>query len=175
MADFKKYFPTLVQWEGAAFENVPGDKGGPTKYGVILEEWKTKGYDKDGDKDIDVDDLKLINANDAQVIAKTHYWDKLKGDQIANQSIAEFIVDFAYNCGVITAAKKTQEVLGVTQDGIFGPITVAKINSTNQKEFFDKLKARRERYYRAIVENNSSQNKFLKGWLNRNNSFKFKV
>ena len=30
MADFKKYFPTLVKWEGSSFEIVPGDAGGPT-------------------------------------------------------------------------------------------------------------------------------------------------
>jgi lysozyme family protein len=173
MADFNKYFPTLVKWEGAAFTNTPGDAGGPTKYGVILSEWKAKGWDKDGDGDIDVNDLKLITAQDAASIAKAHYWDKLKADQINNQSIAEFLVDFAYNCGVGTAAKKIQEVVGVTKDGVIGPDTLRVINSSNQHDTFDKLKQKRESYYRAIVAGNPSQAKFLKGWLNRNNSFKF--
>lgn len=175
MAKFDSYFPKLVEWEGAAFENVPGDNGGPTKYGVILSEWKEKGWDKDNDGDIDVEDLKKINANDASSIAKSHYWDRLKCDQITNQSIAEFIADFAYNCGVSAAAKKTQEVLGLTEDGNIGPKTLAAINGANQEDLFNKLKARREKYYRAIVANNASQNKFLAGWLNRNNSFKFKA
>jgi lysozyme family protein len=173
MADFKKYFPTLIKWEGTSFEVVPGDAGGPTKYGVILAEWKAKGWDKDGDKDVDVDDLKLITASDAADIAKTHYWDKLKADRIANQSIAEFIVDFAYNCGVGTAAKKVQEILGVTKDGVVGPITLKAINEADQQQFFDTLKQKREDYYRAIVANKPSQAKFLRGWLRRNNSFSF--
>lgn len=178
MADFKLYFPTLCEWEGTVFENVPGDKGGATKYGVILEEWVRLGYDKDGDKDIDVDDLKLINAQDASTIAKSHYWDKLKGDNINNQSIAEFIVDFAYNCGVTTAAKKTQIALGFTGtdiDGKFGNKTVEAINKANQEGLFNKIKELRDLYYKAIVSNNPSQLKFLKGWINRNNSFKFKA
>jgi lysozyme family protein len=175
MANFEKYFPTLVEWEGAAFENVPGDNGGPTKYGVILSEWIAQGWDKDNDGDIDVEDLKKINANDAQAIAKSHYWDRLNGDLINNQSIAAFIVDFAYNCGVSTAAKKTQEVLGLDQDGKLGPHSVSAINEADQEDLFNKLKARREKYYHAIVDNNPSQSKFLKGWLNRNDSFKFKA
>lgn len=174
MADFKKYFPTLVKWEGAAFTNTPGDAGGPTKYGVILTEWKAKGWDKDGDKDIDVNDLKLITADDAAGIAKAHYWDKLKADNINNQSIAEFLVDFAYNCGVSTAAKKIQGVLGITADGVIGPGSLKSINEANQEQLFNNLKAKRESYYRAIVANKPSQSKFLKGWLNRNNSFHFK-
>lgn len=173
MADFKKYFPTLVKWEGAVFENVPGDAGGPTKYGVILSVWKAKGWDKDGDTDIDVDDLKLITSNDAMIIAKSHYWDKLKADSIVNQSVAEFIVDFAYNCGVGTSARKVQEVLGIPVDGVVGSITLMAINRANQEDLFNKLKQKRRNLYLAIVARRPSQIKFLKGWLNRNNYFKF--
>lgn len=173
MADFKKYFPTLVKWEGSSFEIVPGDAGGPTKYGVILSEWKAKGWDKDGDKDIDVDDLKLITADDASTIAKAHYWDKLKADSINNQSIAEFLVDFAYNCGVITAAKKIQECLGITADGVIGPMSIKSINEANQEQLFNALKTKRRNYYLAIVARKPLQVKFLKGWLRRNDSFNF--
>lgn len=173
MADFSKYFPTLIKWEGTSFDIVPGDAGGPTKYGVILSEWKYKGWDKDGDKDIDVDDLKLITMADASIIAKTHYWDKLKADNIKNQSVAEFLVDFAYNCGVGTAAKKIQEVLGVNADGVIGNITLGAINNANQEDLFNNLKTKRRNYYLAIVARKPSQIKFLKGWLRRNDSFKF--
>ena len=173
MADFKKYFPTLVKWEGSSFEVVPGDAGGPTKYGVILAEWKAKGWDKDGDKDIDVNDLKLITADDAASIAKTHYWDKLKADDIKNQSIAEFLVDFAYNCGVATAAKKIQECLGVIIDGNIGPKSIKAINEADQKQLFNNLKTKRRNYYLGIVARKPLQFKFLKGWLRRNDSFKF--
>jgi lysozyme family protein len=172
MAKFSLYFPKLLLFEGG-FGNDSADKGGPTKFGVILKEWISKGYDKDHDGDIDVNDLKLITVEDAAKIAKPYYWDKVKGDLIKSQSVAEFITDWAYNSGVGTATKKTQRLLGLPDDGDFGPNTLLAVNNADPKTLFDRLKASREAFYRAIVQNNPSQNKFLKGWLNRNNSFKF--
>lgn len=174
MANFSKFFPILMKHEGGSkFTNIPGDKGGATKWGIILDTWIKCGADKDCDGDIDVNDLKLSTEQDAMEVSKKIYWDKIKGDCIYSQSIAEFIFDWAYNSGVQTAAKKVQQLLGLQADGVIGDKTVKAINDANPKELFTKLKNRREEFYKAIVANNPSQAKFLKGWLNRNNSFNF--
>jgi lysozyme family protein len=120
-----------------------------------------------------INDLKLINDNDAMGISKTHYWDKFKGDSIINQSVANFIVDFAYNCGVSTATKKVQICLGLKANGIIDNNLINKINTTNQENLFNQLKVLRINYYNAIVNKNPPQSKFLKGWLNRVNDFTF--
>lgn len=173
MSDFKKYFPILVEWEGSAFENVAGDNGGPTKYGIILSEWIAKGYDKNGDGIVDVNDLKLITANDAMSIAKSHYWDRCKADDIENQSIANMLVDFSYNCGVGLAIMKIQQCVGVIADGVIGDKTITAINTEPQETLFNNLKAVRLKYYQDIVHNHPKQIKFLKGWNNRTQSFTF--
>lgn len=174
MADFKLYWPTLVKWEGSEYEDVEGDSGGPTKYGVILSEWVKSGYDKDGDGDIDKFDLMKINADDAIKIAKTHYWDKLKADQINNQSVAEILVDSAYNQGIGFTIPMIQKIIGVNADGIVGNGTLTSINSNDPKSLFDKIKKARLDRYDWIVKTYPKNQKFYKGWINRLNSFNFK-
>jgi lysozyme family protein len=174
MADFKKLFPRILDSEGRSYENVPGDNGGPTKMGIILSEWKVKGYDKNKDGKIDENDLKLITEDDAYKIYKINYWDVIRGDEINNQVITEFICDWGVNCGIGLSVRKVQSILGLEADGKFGPKTLESINKANQKDLFNKLVESRTNYYNAIVQNHPVQSKFLKGWLNRTNSFKFK-
>lgn len=173
MADFNLYFPTLLKLEGG-LSNDPKDKGGLTKYGITLKEWIRNGRDINGDGIIDGKDLKLITIEDAAKIAKPNYWDIIKGDQIDSQSLAEFICDWAYNSGTVSTIKKVQEVIGTTSDGIMGKQSLKILNTGDKQFLFNNLKGRREQFFLNIVKGDPSQEKFLKGWLNRNNSFKFK-
>lgn len=60
---------------------------------------------------------------------------------------------------------------GLLVDGVIGKRTTQLINSLDEVKLFRmSLKYRRNRFY-AIVENDKSQGKFLKGWLNRLRSF----
>ena len=172
MADFNLYFPILLKLEGG-LSNDPLDKGGLTKYGVTLAEWINNGYDKTGDGKIDAADLKIISTQDAANIAKPLYWDRMLGDKINSQSVAEFVCDWGYNSGIVTAIKKLQIALNMPVDGIMGNITLKSVNSKDSQVLFNYLKSAREQFYRNIVKANPSQIKFLNGWLNRNNSFKY--
>lgn len=173
MAQFIPFFTKLMKFEGGWVDD-PDDRGGATNLGVTLEEWIANGYDKDGDGDIDKQDLRKITLQDAANIAKPLYWDRVKGDEIQSQSVAEFIADWAYNSGVGTAVKKTQRLLGLKDDGQLGSKSLLAINSAQPQQLFNLLKASRQAFYNAIVKNDESQRKFLKGWNNRLNSFEFK-
>ena len=56
MADVMKLAPFILSFEGG-FVNDPDDRGGATNKGVTIATWRKVGYDKDGDGDIDFNDL----------------------------------------------------------------------------------------------------------------------
>jgi lysozyme family protein len=173
MAKFENFVDRLLVLEGG-FAILKNDKGGATKYGVTLQTWKEFGHDKDGDGDIDVEDIKLLTPEDAKSRAKKIFWDYFKADQIKNQSIAEFICDWGYNSGRTTIAKKVQTLLGLKTDGIFGSQTLTRINTINQEQLFNLLKLSRMDFVKKIVERDPTQERFYNGWVNRIQKFFFK-
>ena len=99
MADVRKLAPFILKWEGG-FVNDPDDLGGATNMGVTIGTWKSCGYDKDGDGDIDVDDLHLLTREDVvNRVLKPHYWDRWKADEIKSQSVANILVDWVWASG----------------------------------------------------------------------------
>ena len=167
MSEIKKLAPWILKWEGN-FVNDPLDKGGATNKGVTIAVWKAQGYDKDGDGDIDVADLKLISVEDATMIMKKNYWDRWKADQIKNQAIANTLVDWVWGSGA-WGIKIPQRILGVKDDGIVGIKTLEALNKQNPKEFLEKLYLARFNFLDGIVASNPSQKRFIKGWKNRMN------
>ena len=172
MANVKLLLPFILSWEGG-FVNDPLDKGGATNKGVTIATWKRCGYDKDGDGDIDVNDLRLISKDDVlNRVLKPHYWDKWKADQIKSQSVANILVDWVWGSGA-NGRKIPQKLLGLTVDGIVGPKTLAAVNSSDALVLFNTIKAEREAFLWRIVERDPTQKRFIKGWLNRLNALKF--
>lgn len=173
MAKVELLAPKILKWEGG-FVNDPDDLGGATNKGVTIATWKQCGYDKDGDGDIDVVDLKLITVKDmTDRILKPHYWDRWKADTINNQSIADILVDWVWGSGKwgITIP---QQLLGVEADGLVGNKTIQALNSYNQKELFQKIFNARVNYLDNICRKRPANKKFYRGWINRLNDFKFK-
>jgi len=171
MAKVELLSPKIFRWEGG-FVDDPSDHGGATNMGVTIATWKQVGYDKDGDGDIDVDDIRLLTRADATIVLKKFYWDRWKADQILNQSVANILVDWVWSSGkwgIIIP----QRLLSVSQDGIVGSQTITALNSQNQQQFFTKVMGERVKFILDLIRRDPSQGRFKKGWLNRLNDFNF--
>lgn len=190
MANVDILLPYILKWEGG-FVNDPADAGGATNKGVTIATWRQVGYDKDGDGDIDVADLKLLtNADVRNRVLKPAYWDRWKADQINSQKIANILVDWVWGSGK-HGIVIPQRLLGVKPDGIVGNKTLAAVNFADPDQLFDAIFRARVDFLHEITRNSIAKyerkigrkaterelmkytnKRFLNGWLNRLNDIK---
>lgn len=166
MARIDVLAPFILSFEGGLV-NDPLDRGGATNKGVTIGTWRKVGYDKDGDGDIDVADLRLITERDAvERVMKPHYWDRWKADRIESQSVANLLVDWVWGSGA-HGIKIPQRILSVEDDGIVGPKTLAALNARDPRRLFNDIRAYREEFIAKIIRKNPTQGRFRAGWLRR--------
>lgn len=171
MARVDILWPFVKSWEGG-FANHPHDKGGATNMGITIATWRKQGYDKNGDGDIDVDDLMFITEDDVYRIFKLDYWNRWQAARIRNQNIANILVDWLWSSGTY-GIKIPQRLLGVEMDGVVGPETLAALNSQEPEAFFTRLKQERADYLNRICITTPTNKTFLKGWLRRLDAIRY--
>jgi lysozyme family protein len=107
----------------------------------------------------------------AKAIFKRLYWDRIYGDTIPDQQLANIFLDGVINHG--QGVRLMQEVVGVRQDNRYGPDSHAALLAGNPRNLHNAYKARRRSYYHRLVANDASQRVFLNGWLRRIDSFHY--
>lgn len=156
----------ILKFEGGYAGNIDGQIC--TMKGITLNTYKAF-YGKNKD----CSDLKKITDEEWLYIFKKGFYDRIKGDEIKNDSLCLLIVDWCWMSGVKTAIRKVQSAIGVKSDGVVGPKTLYALNSI-PREAFDKIFGRREYFYQRLVEKNPENKKYIKGWLRRLRSIEFK-
>lgn len=142
---------------GEKYTNDPRDPGGPTKYGVALRYNRDAIPDKDGDGDIDADDVKLLDGADALALYRDRYWTPAGCDKLPD-ALAFMYADMVYNPGPGAAPKLLQQACNVcgcslTVDGRVGPRTLTAVHELGQAgrldELLKALASARLAYYRS--------------------------
>lgn len=170
MAKFEIAIPHILAWEGG-YVNHPADPGGETNRGITDRlDGKIDGMvDLDGDGDGDVD-IKGLTEEEVKQVYKRRFWDRMLGDKIESQHIANIVFDGYVNCGG-NGIKMLQRILNVKADGVLGPKTLAVLNASDEVILYNAYKAARRLYYEDLAERRPPLKVFLKGWLNRIESF----
>jgi len=169
MANINHLATKLFLSEGL-FSNDPIDRGGPTNMGITLSTWRKVGYDKDGDSDIDIDDIRLLTPADAMLVLEKCYWNRWHADEIKNQKVADILVDWLW-CSGKWGIIIPQRILGVPADGIVGPVTLKAVNRANPYQFLIQIYNSRVAFIMNIIKKEPSQSRFERGWYNRLNIY----
>jgi len=110
------------------------------------------------------------NKEMLQDLVRVTFYNLCHADQLRDQSVANFLVDWTWCCGA-NAIKITQHYLNLKEDGDVGPKTLEVINGLNQSEFLRLMKHLRKEYHKKVAEKFPEMAPQLNSWLRRVDSF----
>jgi len=132
------------------------DHGGRTSRGITQREydaWRVK-------QGLPLQDVWLASEQEIETIYHDNYWEPNCDALPAGPDYLLF--DFNVNAGPHRATVTLQRALGIADDGIFGPKTLAAVQSANASDLIEKFSAEKISFYEAL-----NQPRFIHGWLNR--------
>ena len=171
-----------AQWEGGLTDH-PADRGQITNYGVSLvflsglaetqshrDTLERMGIRLPITRNVIID----LNETQAASLFRWQFWDRLKLDLIPLRP-AVVLYDAAVNSGPSQSVKLAQRGYNrcvtygqpLVVDGIMGPATRAAMQQADTDKCLTAMLDEREKFFKAIVDNNPSQQVFLRGWINR--------
>jgi len=164
MADFSPAFEAMLRDEGGyQLTNIPGDRGGMTYAGIA----RNPNPDWAGWALVDGQTFGAALTSLVREFYRTRFWERIRGDEIQPQAIAESIFNFAVNTGTGPAIKIAQVIVGATPDGVIGAKTVERLNQCTEKGFVASYAIAKIQRYANLCNKDRSQAKFLLGWVNR--------
>ena len=157
--NFDKSVEYILEHEGGYVDH-PKDPGGATNKGITIATFcryvKPKGTKED---------LKQLTTEQAKIVYKAQYWDKVLGDELPS-GVDHAVFDFAVNSGPRRAALYLQKVVGVTQDGKLGPNTLKATEAIPKIVVINTLMDKRLAYMKRIKRGELWKT-FGRGWQKR--------
>lgn len=160
MSMFDKAFDRVIGHEGG-FQDQPTDRGNwtsgvinkgelkGTKFGISAASYPTL-------------DIKNLTVEQAKAIYKRDFWDKL-GMERFNPAMQYQLFDAAINHGWGNTSKILQRAVGVKDDGIIGPATLAKVAAMELNDLLLNFVASRMDFFLAVPTFTT----YGRGWMAR--------
>lgn len=149
---FDVAFERLVGHEGG-YVNHPDDPGGETNWGITQRTAREAGY---------LGSMRELTREQAREIYRTAYWQRARCDEF-DGAIAFQLFDAAVNHGIGNAIRFLQRAVGVADDGVIGPVTMAAVKSMTVTDVLARFNAARLRFYTSL----STWPSFGRGWARR--------
>jgi len=151
MSNFDTAFTQLLGHEGS-YSNHPDDPGGETMWGITINVARLSGYDGN---------MKDMPVDTAKAIYRKHYW--LPAFSDLPYAVAFQVFDGAVNSGVTQSVKWLQRAVGVSDDGAFGPRTLAAVKAADPLKTAVLYNVRRLQFMRKL----GGWASFSRGWVER--------
>lgn len=149
---FEQAFNKVLLVEGG-FSDHAADPGGKTMYGITEAVARQVGYRGD---------MRELPLDLAKRIYKDRYWDTVKAEQLP-PAVRYVVFDAAVNSGPGQSAKWLQRALGVADDGVIGPRTLAAANAANPDALKMRMLGQRLRFMAGLT----NWPAFSRGWATR--------
>ena len=148
MSYYDECFVRLMGNEGG-YSNNPKDPGGETNWGISKRSYPNV-------------DIKNLTQDAAKAIYKRDFWDKCRCDELF-PVLAFALFDCAVNSGCAQAIKLLQQSIGADDDGVFGRLTMSRVNDEDASVLTAKYLGRRLQFMTSL----RPWDTFSKGWARR--------
>ena len=150
--NFDAAFDLLLKHEGG-YSDHAADPGGKTRFGITEAVAREVGYRGD---------MRELPLDLAKRIYKDKYWDTVKAEQLP-AAVRYPVFDAAVNSGPGQSVKWLQRALGVKDDGVIGPQTMAAANAANPDALKMRMLGQRLRFMAGLA----NWPAFSRGWATR--------
>ena len=145
---FDQCFDKLIASEGG-YVNHAADPGGETNFGISKRAYPQV-------------DIKNLTRDAARQIYKRDYWDRAQCDKLP-PTLAYLLFDCAVNSGIGQSIRFLQRALGVADDGVLGPMSIAAIQRMDSESLCARFLGQRLDFMTRL----STFETFGKGWSRR--------
>jgi lysozyme family protein len=148
MQNFPDCIAHVLAAEGGLVNN-PKDPGGVTKFGISQRSYPAL-------------DIRALSLDEAKAIYQRDYWDKVQGEALP-AGLDLLLLDHAVNAGPARAVRLLQHLVGVPEDGLMGPVTLAGVAIADPQDLIARYSELRLDFYRDLP----TWRHFGAGWSRR--------
>jgi hypothetical protein len=162
--NFDRCVAVILANEGGFTDN-PADPGGATNFGITQRTLEAfLGHT------VTVDDVKNLSSSTAIEIYRSNYWNIMLCDSVPS-GVDLMLFDYGVNSGPAQAVKTLQGLVGVTQDGAMGKITIPAVAKASPKSLITEMGSARMTFLRGLP----TFAQFGTGWTKRVNDVQQKA